>query len=271
MTHASSLSDAACEILKTPDAQEKVRLSFLHARAWKEGHITEIGTCAPPETPARPQRPELLSPAQMPRRRLGSERGRIALIHAIAHIELNAIDLAWDMIVRFSYENFPKDYYDDWVQVAEDEARHFQLLNDRLADFDHCYGDLPAHNGLWEAALKTSDDMMARCAHVPMVLEPRGLDTTPPTVKRLRTMGDPKTADIIERIGFEEIAHVRAGTRWFTYMAQQRGLDPVSTYHDFVRKFFKKGLKPPFNKEARDLAGLTPDFYEPLSHVNGAA
>lgn len=271
MTRPISLSFAACDVLNTQDANEKVRLTFLYAQAWKDGHIKDVGNETPPIHAARPDKPNLISPTTMPRRRLGSEMGRISLIHAIAHIELNAIDLAWDVIARFSYEDLPKEYYNDWVQVAEDEASHFQLLNNRLADLDHSYGDLPAHNGLWDAALKTSDDLMARLALVPMVLEPRGLDTTPPTVERLHRMGDSKTADIMNRIGFEEIAHVRAGTHWFTHMAKLRGLETIPTYHNYVRELFKGGLRPPFNKEARDQAGMTPDFYEPLTKAQGAA
>jgi uncharacterized ferritin-like protein (DUF455 family) len=271
MTQPSCLSSAACDILQTGDAQEKVRLTFLYAKSWLDGHIIDVGEQTPPNEPTRPLHPILMIPTAMPRRRLGTEMGRIALIHAIAHIELNAIDLAWDIIARFSTEKLPKEFYDDWVQVAQDEARHFQMLNNRLADFNKTYGDLPAHNGLWDTAVKTHDDLMARLALVPLLLEPRGLDTTPPTVNKLRTMGDDQTADIMEQIGFEEISHVRAGIRWFTYMAERRNLDPVRSYHHYVRKHFKGGLKAPFNKEARERAGMTQDFYEPLTNSTGAA
>jgi len=271
MTLPNHLCDAACEILNTQDANEKVRLSFLYSKAWKDGLIKDVGQRIPPLHAARPLKPELISPTTMPRRRLGSEMGRISLVHAIAHIELNAIDLAWDIIARFTSENLPKEYYNDWVQVAEDEARHFQMLNNRLADFDHTYGDLVAHNGLWDAAIKTKDDLMARLTLVPMILEPRGLDTTPPTVERLHRMGDHQTADIMEQIGREEIPHVRAGTSWFIYMSERRGLEPIPTYHNYVRKLFKGGLRPPFNKEARSQAGLTPDFYEPLTKAQVVA
>jgi len=201
----------------------------------------------------------------MPRRRMGSREGRVALIHAIAHIELNAIDLAWDIIARFTHEDLPRDFYDDWVKVAYDEAVHFNLLNTRLHDFDAAYGDCPAHNGLWDAAYKTRHDLMARCALVPMVLEPRGLDTTPPTVAKLRGLNDHKTADIFERIAEEEIPHVAAGTRWFTYMAEKRTVDPIPTYHTLVKTLFKGTLKAPFNEPARTQAGLLPDYYIPLS------
>jgi len=265
------LCSAACHVLNTANATEKVKLTFDYAKAWKDVSITSVGQCAPQDHPARPEKPALLPPREVPRRRLGSETGRIALIHAIAHIELNAIDLAWDIMARFSYEDLPKPFFDDWVQVAEDEAIHFNLLENRLQDFDHTYGDLPAHNGLWDTAFKSKDDLMTRLALVPMLMEPRGLDTTPPTVERLRRMGDEKTAEIMDQIGFEEIAHVAAGTRWFNFMAAKRGVDQIETYHTIVRKYFKGGLKPPFNKEARDQAGLKPEYYEPLSQIQGAA
>ncbi len=265
------LCAAACDVLKTANATEKVEKTFQYVQAWKDGSINEVGHQTPPDHPARPQKPDILNPRDMPRRRLGSESGRIALIHSIAHIELNAIDIAWDIMARFEYENLPKSFFDDWVQVAYDEAVHFQLLNDRLADFDTTYGDLPAHAGLWDAAFKSRHDLMARCALVPMVLEPRGLDTTPPTVEKLRRMGDEKTAAILERIGVEEIPHVAAGTRWFNHMAQRRNVDPIATYHNLIRSLFNTKLKGPFNKQARDQAGLTPDYYEPLSKEAGAA
>ncbi len=262
-----TLTNAAYHVLNTPEADEKVRLTFVYAEQWQKGEISEVGTTAPPDHPARPQKPELLNPRDMPRRRLGTQAGRTALIHAICHIELNAIDLAWDMVARFTYEDLPKAFFEDWVQVAYDEAVHFQLLNDRLKDFNATYGDYPAHNGLWDAAQKTQDDIMARCALVPMLLEPRGLDTTPPTVERLRRLGDEKTANIMARIGTEEIPHVAAGTRWFNYMTEKRGLNPQKTFQTFVRKRFKGVLKAPFNVKARNEAGLTEDYYLPVSDL----
>lgn len=260
-----TLSDAAHHVLTEPQADEKVRLSRLYAKRWFNKQITEVGNTALPVRPARTPKPELLSPRDMPRRRLGSEAGRIALIHAIAHIELNAIDLAWDMVARFNNEDLPPEFYDDWVRVADDEARHFHMLNKRLGDFGKCYGDFPAHDGLWDAASSTAHDLLARLALVPMVLEPRGLDTTPATVEKLRNQGDDKTANVMEQIGREEIDHVAAGTRWFKYISQKRELNPVETYHQLVTKYFAGGLKGPFNVDARSQAGMTAEFYEPLS------
>lgn len=197
----------------------------------------------------------------MPKRSRGGGKRRTALIHAIAHIELNAIDLAWDAVARFASSDLPKAYYDDWVQVAVDEAKHFDLLNTRLHQLDAAYGDFPAHNGLWEAAVKTNSDVLERMALVPMILEARGLDTTPASVDRLRLNGDNETASIMDLIGREEIDHVAAGVRWFEYVCKKRSLEPISTFHELREKNLKGTLKPPFNQAARDQAGMNPAYY----------
>jgi len=183
----------------------------------------------------------------MPKRKPGGAAGRIAVIHAIAHIELNAIDLAWDIVARFTGEDMPRGFYGDWVQVAVDEADHFDLLDQRLTDLGAAYGDLPAYDGLWEAAETTADDLLARLALVPMVLEARGLDTTPQAVRRFRAGGDDDTADILARIAEEEIPHVAAGVRWFRFLCARRGIDAVATFHALTRQNFNGHLKPPFN------------------------
>jgi uncharacterized ferritin-like protein (DUF455 family) len=262
-TH-QSLSAAACAILNSPSGDEKVLKTNLLARAWADGRITEIGHVSPPDRPARPRRPELKMPRDMPRRRMGSEKGRIALMHAIAHIELNAIDLAWDMVARFTPENLPHEFFDDWIAVAVDEARHFELLLGYLQNRDATYGDLPAHDGLWQAAQGTADDLLARLAIVPLVLEARGLDTTPGAVARLHEFGDDEAADILATIAEEEIPHVAAGVKWFKYICHRRDLIPEPTYQQLVRARFKGKIKPPFATAARNRAGFTPEFYEPL-------
>lgn len=241
----SSLTAAACEVLNTAEPSEKVRLTYAYAKMWRDGDITDIGDTAPPQRPARPAKPALCSPGDMPKRSTGGGKRRTNLIHAIAHIELNAIDLGWDAVARFAPLNLPKGFYDDWVQVAEDEAKHFELLEQRLNDLDATYGDLPAHDGLWEAAMNTADDVLARMALAPMLLEARGLDTTPGTVKRLRANNDHATADIMELIGHEEIAHVAAGVRWFEHVCAERNLDPVPTFKELVVSRFKGQIKPP--------------------------
>jgi uncharacterized ferritin-like protein (DUF455 family) len=202
----------------------------------------------------------------MPKRRaFGSQAGRIALLHALAHIELNAIDLGWDIIARFSGEDLSRAFFDDWVGVATEEAAHFALLADRLGDFGVCYGDLPAHDGLWGAAAATADDLLARLAVVPLVLEARGLDVTPEMVARLERVGDRPSAEILRRIYRDEIGHVAIGLRWFDRLCRAHGLVPEEVFHERVRRCFKGDLKPPFNHEARAAAGFSPRYYEPLA------
>jgi uncharacterized ferritin-like protein (DUF455 family) len=202
----------------------------------------------------------------MPKRRnFGSPAGRIALLHALAHIELNAIDLGWDIIARFSGEALPRSFFDDWVGVASEEALHFELLERRLADYGACYGDLPAHDGLWESAEATADDLLARLAVVPLVLEARGLDVTPEMAARLERAGDSGSAAILRRIYDDEIGHVAAGARWFDRVCRARGLLPDETFRECVRRCFKGDLKPPFNREARAAAGFPAVYYEPLA------
>jgi uncharacterized ferritin-like protein (DUF455 family) len=202
----------------------------------------------------------------MPKRRAGGEReSRIALLHALAHIELNAIDLAWDLIARFAPEHPPRAFFDDWVSVADEEATHHGLIVGRLGALGAAYGDLPAHDGLWEAAAATADDFLARLAVVPLVLEARGLDVTPAMIDRLERAGDAESAAVLRRIYTDEIAHVAAGRRWFDWACAARGLPPAATYQDRVRRYFKGTLKPPFNETARAQAGLAPAFYAPLA------
>jgi uncharacterized ferritin-like protein (DUF455 family) len=262
----TTLCEAALAVLNTAEPLDKVRLTRDHAAAWREGRIAEVGHAAPPDRPARPDRPELLPPRDMPKRgKGGSAQNRLALLHALAHIELNAIDLAWDILARFTATPMPKGFTDDWVQVADDEARHFAMIETRLNALGSGYGALPAHDGLWQAAQSTAHDLATRLALVPMVLEARGLDVTPDTVRRLREVGDAESADILQVIFEEEITHVASGRRWFGHLCAERGVDPVETWQDLVRQHFKGGLKPPFNVEGRKLADFGPEFYEPLA------
>jgi uncharacterized ferritin-like protein (DUF455 family) len=225
-----------------------------------------VGRALPPPHPARPDRPVLRPPKEMPKRRaFGSQAGRIALLHALAHIELNAIDLGWDIIARFAEADLPRAFFDDWVGVAAEEACHFELLAKRLADFGIRYGDLPAHDGLWEAASATADDLLARLAVVPLVLEARGLDVTPEMIARLERVGDMPSAEILRRIYRDEIGHVAIGLRWFERLCQARGLVPEEVFHERVRRCFKGDLKPPLNLEARAAAGFPQRYYEPLA------
>jgi uncharacterized ferritin-like protein (DUF455 family) len=260
------LAQAACGILRAAEPADKVARALALAADWKQQRAAFVAPGDPPARPARPERPLLLPPRAMPKRSAGGSLSkRIALLHALAHIELNAIDLAWDIIARFGTAETPPAFFDDWVKVGEEEAIHFSLLHARLVELGAQYGDLPAHDGLWLAAEETSHDLLARLAVVPLVLEARGLDATPATIAQFRNAGDEASAAILERIYRDEIGHVAAGTRWFHYFAEASGLDPKQTWQECVRRHFKGTLKPPFNDEARSEAGFDPDFYRPLS------
>lgn len=258
-----TLSEAACHVLQTASPGEKVRLTRLYAEAWTSGELSEIGNQSPPDRPARPNRPELKHPNDMPRRKMGGIAGKRAFIHSIAHIELNAIDLSWDIVCRFTGEQLPLEFYSDWVTVALDEADHFDLLENRLRELDASYGDLPAHDGLWEAATNTKQDLLDRLAIVPLILEARGLDTAPVAVERLEQSRDYASAAILRKIGEEEIPHVAAGVRWFEYLCGKRRLPPVPTFKEIAREKYAGRLKPPFNVKARSKAGMAEAYYQP--------
>ena len=253
-------------MLAATEPAEKVAQSAAVAAAWRSGALAQIGTAAPPARPARPPRPVLLEPRAMPKRRAGnSPAGRIALLHALAHIELNAIDLAWDLIARFGDPSLPHTFFDEWVGVAAEEATHHALIAARLAELGAAYGDLPAHDGLWTAAQETAYDLLARLAVVPLVLEARGLDVTPDMIRRLESFGDESSAAVLRVIYADEIRHVAAGSRWFHWLCAMRGLPPAETYRSLVRQHFRGVLKPPFNRTARDAAGFAATLYEPLA------
>lgn len=205
--------------------------------------------------PGRPVLPMLVHPSEVPRRRLGSVRGRVGLIHAIAHIEFNAVNLALDAVYRF--RGMPVDYYRDWLGVAADESRHFAMLSTRLHELDSHYGALPAHGGMWEMAVQTDYDVGVRMALVPRVLEARGLDVTPAMIDKLRHHEDHKTVAILEQILEEEIEHVRIGNRWFKYVCEQQSLAPMETFSRYLRKHGRIALRGPFNREARLQAGFS--------------
>ena len=266
---ADTLTAGAAVVLGAADPVAKVAASRALAAAWT-AEILPIGDTAPPARPARPERPVLRPPREMAKRRnFGSSAGRIALLHALAHIELNAIDLGWDIIGRFAGARcaggaLPRGFFDDWVKVAAEEAGHFALLAARLADFGARYGDLPAHDGLWEAAAATADDLLARLAVVPLVLEARGLDVTPQMAARLERAGDATSAALLRHIYEQEIGHVAVGVRWFERLCRDRGLVPHEVFVDRVRRCFKGELKPPFNHAARAAAGFPVGNYQAL-------
>lgn len=268
-----TLAACAVEVLTTADPILKTDLSRRHAKRWFEGRAAgtpmPLGHALPPLRPARPERPELLAPRDVPRRRPGSEQGRKALLHSLAHIELNAVDLHWDIIARFTQTPLPMGFYDDWVKAADEESNHFQLVNNCLIEMGSFYGDLPAHAGMWRAAEDTADDLMGRLTVVPMVLEARGLDVTPGMIEIFRKAGMPSALAALETIYAEEVAHVAYGSKWFHFLCGRHDLDPKETFHALVRRYFHGALKPPFNEEKRAEAGLPPDFYWPLTEEAG--
>lgn len=269
-----SLAEMAVEVLTTADGRAKTALSRRHAAAWfaarAAGQPLAIGRAMPPLRPARPDRPELLPPKDVPRRRPGSEAGRIALLHAVAHIELNAVDLHWDIIARFTDQPMPLGFYDDWVKAADEEAKHFNLICDCLEALGSHYGALPAHAGMWRAAEDTAEDLPGRLAVVPMVLEARGLDVTPGMIEIFRKAGASGAVEALEVIYAEEVGHVAYGSKWFNWLCGREGADPKEVFHTLVRRYFHGALKPPFNEEKRAEAGLPPDFYWPLTESTEA-
>ncbi|MES0809124.1 ferritin-like domain-containing protein [Roseibium sp. SCPC15] len=268
----SSLVAGARAIVATPDTSEKVRLAFAVSKAWFQRKLA-LGTLSKdgpmPHRPGRPDKPVLLAPRDMPKRSLTGKAGRLALIHSLAHIELNAVDLTWDLVGRFADTRLPRSYYDDWVRVGLEEAKHFSMLQDRLAGLDAAYGDLPAHDGLWQAAQDTGHDLAARLAIIPLVLEARGLDITPPMIEKAREIGDEETAKCLDIIYRDEKFHVAFGAKWFRFLCDRQGIRPEPAFHTFVRRHFRGSLKPPFNDRARSEAGLTPGFYKPLAPLSG--
>ena len=256
-----SIAQACRDVLVAADPAAKVKIARAAARAWRRGKLEHRFDVAMPDAPGRPERPELLPPNRMPKRgRAGSERSRIALLHALAHIEFSAIDLAFDLVGRFG-ARFPRAFVDDWIGVGADEAMHFALLDRRLHALGAGYGDLPAHAGLWDAAASTAADPLARLAVVPTVLEARGLDVTPATVAALERAGDLRSAAILARIYRDEIRHVAAGMKWFRYGCESAQQEPLTLWHSLVRRHFRGMLKPPFNDSARAEAGLSREFY----------
>jgi len=240
---------------------EKLRLTHAAVVAFRAGDLVaseDAPAAGVIAVPGRPEAPVLVSPREVPQRGLGSDAGRGAFLHAVAHIEFNAVNLAWDAVYRF--RGMPADFYADWVGVADDEARHFAMLSERLTALGTAYGDHAAHNGLWEMAVATADSCLRRMALVPRVLEARGLDVTPGIITRLRLNGDAASAEVLEVILREEVAHVAAGTRWFHWCCEREGLAPGREFIRLVREAARGSLRGPFNRPARHAAGF--DDYE---------
>lgn len=255
---ANDLYIAALNCLLITNPDEKLSLAPKLQQAWLAGELVRPAQTEAPEkitVPGRPAKPELVLPKQMKQRKLHHLEGRIALLHAVAHIEFNAINLALDAVYRF--REMPDAYYSDWLQVAAEEAYHFNLVRSRLRELGADYGDLPAHNGLWEHALKTDHDVLVRMALVPRVLEARGLDVTPPMMERLQEVGDTATAEVLAIILRDEVGHVRMGSHWYRYCCELRGLDPESTFRQLLREVLQAPVRGPFYTEGRLQAGFS--------------
>lgn len=264
----STIARSIRTALETADPMDKVKAARRVAREWRLGRIQPVFDVMMPDRPARPDHPLLLPPREMPRRRGGSALARTAMVHALAHIEFVAIDLALDLAGRFGADQ-PSEFVSDFLAIAADEAMHFALLERRLNALGSTYGAFAAHDGLWEAAEGTTDDLLARLAIVPMVLEARGLDVCPATMERFRNLGDETTARIVSRILEDEIRHVAAGSKWFNTLCLEQHLNPVTHWQELVAARFRGLLKPPFNDSARESAGLTRDYYQQLASRDG--
>ena len=250
----TSLRAHALQLLLLCDTQQKA--DAVRALAADDLPVDTAQRLAEPAgVPGRPERPALVQPAALKHRAVGTPQGHASLIHALAHIEANAINLALDVVWRFA--DMPEAFYRDWWQVAVEEALHFQLLEGHLHTLGHTYGDFPAHDGLWDMAARTQVDLLARLALVPRTLEARGLDATPAIQKKLISVGDKPGAAILSIILRDEIGHVGTGNRWYAALCSQRGLDPVTTYAELAVQHSAPMLKGPFNLEARRAAGFT--------------
>ncbi|MFC0351052.1 ferritin-like domain-containing protein [Undibacterium danionis] len=250
---------AALACLTKADARSKAAAVQALRQAYLAQQLSlnlSVQLLAPTDIPGRPLRPELVPPLGVKRRAMNTVEGRATLIHALAHIEFNAINLALDAVWRFP--DMPEAYYSDWLQVAQEEAYHFSLLADHLVTLGYEYGDFPAHNSLWELAERTQDDVLSRMALVPRTMEARGLDATPALRAKIAQAGDQAAAEILDIILRDEIGHVAIGNRWFAYLCEQRQLEPIACFAQLAARFRAPTLRAPFNVEARLAAGFTP-------------
>ncbi len=259
-----NLFDQALCCLLLDDPQEKVDATLLLQQKWLEGML-KVNLLLPVKSlpvPGRPDKPELVDPKEVPRRNFSSLKGRLSLVHAIAHIEFNAINLALDAVYRF--QDMPEQYYADWCRIAAEEALHFTMLSDYLKNHGMVYGDLTAHNGLWEMAVKTDFDVMTRMALVPRVLEARGLDVTPGMIEKLQVTGDVQLITILQKIFDDEIGHVKIGSYWYKTLCEERGLEPQKTFLELIKKYMQGARFGPFDTEARLQAGFSHDEMQSL-------
>jgi len=253
-----NLFSLAEQALVSPEVETKLALAHEAWRCYQQGGLRLDSDAVPPlpiEAARFPERPFLVDPRELPKRKLNSREGRVALLHAVAHIEFSAIQLAFDHLYRF--RDMPEPYYWDWLGVAHEEAEHFELLRGRLAELGAEYGDLPAHAGLWGIAKETAYDVLARMALVPRFMEARGLDVTPGIIGRLQAIGDGESVKVLQRILEEEVGHVALGTRWFHWLCERRGLASADAYFELVERHLRGQARGPFNRELRRQAGFS--------------
>ncbi|MBU3624817.1 ferritin-like domain-containing protein [Polynucleobacter sp. JS-Safj-400b-B2] len=253
------LREASLAILASTDAQTKVSQLLKLFTEYQEQRVTlDVSRKLESQTlilPGRPVKPELVLPKLVPKRRMDTLEGRAGLLHSLAHIEFNAMNLALDAIWRFP--NMPKEYYEDWLKVAKEEAYHFSLVNEHLHSLGFSYGDFPAHNSLWEMVERTTDSVIARMALVPRTMEARGLDAVPSIRDRFKQIKEARAVEILEIILNDEIGHVLIGNRWFNFLCTKDNLSPISAYRELAAQYLAPVLKGPFNMEARKLAGFS--------------
>ncbi|GFY99011.1 diiron containing four-helix bundle family ferritin protein, putative [Actinidia rufa] len=263
-----SLAEMGAVVLNTSDPLTKSKLSHMAYSRWRQQNLP-IGVSQPPPRPARPLKPPLVSPKEIPAPKNSGLPLNVYMLHNLAHVELNAIDLAWDTIVRFSpyIELLGEGFFADFAHVADDESRHFAWCSQRLGELGFSYGDMPAHNLLWRECEKSSDNVAARLAAIPLVQEARGLDAGPRLVQKLVGCGDCRTSNIVARIANEEVAHVAVGVYWFVSLCKKMGRAPCSTFKDLLKEYNVE-LKGPFNYSARDEAGIPREWYDPSSKNN---
>jgi uncharacterized ferritin-like protein (DUF455 family) len=271
----SGLRESARRCIEECDADLKASRTFEAFEAWRNGDLA-LEACIDRTSipvdwkPGLPPALVLTSPTRVSRRGFGTGARLAAFVHAIAHIEWNAINLAWDAVWRF--DGMPREFYDDWARVAAEEAKHFAMLRARLRELDSDYGRLPAHEGLWQTAEATRHDLLARMALVPRVLEARGLDVTPGLIEKLRTAGDDRTADILEVVLREEVGHVRVGSHWFHRLCADRSLDPAEAFADAIRRHFRGRTRAVADATSRQLrleAGFREDELDALARLAG--
>ena len=252
-----SLFEQTLICLRLSNTQQKVAATLSLQKNWlnKELNINPSKMVEALPIPGRPDKPDLVNPKDVPRRNISSLKGRLSLVHAIAHIEFNAINLALDAVYRF--QHMPEQYYTDWCLVAAEEAQHFTMLSDYLESHGMSYGELSAHNGLWEMAVKTDFDVLVRMALVPRVLEARGLDVTPGMIVKLKTTGDQQLISILQKIFDDEIGHVKIGTYWYKSLCEERNLESEKTFYELIDQYMKGAKFGPFETAARLQAGFS--------------